>query len=115
MLHCEIRSHLASLKSGDRVAFIDAHATEVAAAVLSAPSFLSGLTPAELDVVKQRIEARANPEVAAAKAAAVTALAELERGWRNAANQIRVRGGLEKPHDGVEKVAQRAGSDDLPN
>ena len=30
------------------MAFIDAHATEVAAAVLTAPPFLSGLTPAEL-------------------------------------------------------------------
>ena len=76
MLHCEIRSHLASLKSGDRVAFIDAHASEVAAAVLSAPSFLSGLTPAELGVVRQRIEARANPEIAAAKAATLQALAD---------------------------------------
>ena len=108
MLHCEIRSHLASLKSGDRVAFIDAHATEVAAAVLSAPSFLSGLTPAELGIVKQRIEARANPEIAKAKAVAVNALAETERGRRNASNLIRARGGLEKPYDGAEKVAQRA-------
>ena len=62
MIHAEIRSHLASLKAGERTAFIDVHATEGAAAVLAAPSFLSGLTPAELDVVKQRIEARANPK-----------------------------------------------------
>ena len=60
MIHAEIRSHLASLKAGERTAFIDVHATEGAAAAASlAPSFLSGLTPAELDVVKQRIEARA--------------------------------------------------------
>ena len=59
MIHAEIRSHLASLKAGERTAFIDVHATEGAAAVLAAPSFLSGLTPAERDVVKQRIEARA--------------------------------------------------------
>jgi hypothetical protein len=107
MVHCEIRAHLASLKSGDRLAFIDAHASEVGVAVLSAPAFLSGLTPAELGIVKQRIEARINPELAAAKAATVTALAEMERGCRNAAELIRARGGLEKPHDGV---AQRAGA-----
>ena len=69
MIQAEIRSHLASLKGGDRMAFIDAHATEVAAAVISAPPFLSGLTPAELNIVKQRIEARANPEIAEAKVA----------------------------------------------
>ena len=108
--HAEIRSHLAAMKPVERLAFCDAHATEVAAAVLSAPSFLSGVTPAELNIVKQRIEARANPAIAEAKAATVTALAELERGWRNAPNQIRARGGLENPHDGVEKVAQRAGT-----
>ena len=45
MMHCEIRSHLASLKSGDSLAFIDAHASEVGDAVLSAPAFLSGLNP----------------------------------------------------------------------
>jgi hypothetical protein len=49
------------------MAFIDAHATEVAAAVLTTPSFLSGLTPAEIGVVKQRIESRTNPEVAEAQ------------------------------------------------
>jgi hypothetical protein len=110
MVQCEIRSHLASLRSGDRLAFIDAHASEVVDAVLSAPAFLSGLTPAELGIVKQRIAARTNPELAAAKAATVTALAETERGCRNAANQIRTRGGLEKPLDGAEKVGERAGA-----
>ena len=58
MIHAEIRSHLAALKPPDRMAFIDAHTTEVAAAILAAPSFLSGLTLAELGIVKQRIEAR---------------------------------------------------------
>ena len=95
------------MKPVERLAFCDAHASEFAAAVLSAPSFLSGLTPAELNIVKQRIEARANPAIAEAKAATVTALAEMEGGRRNAANLIRARGGLEKPHDGV---AQRAGT-----
>jgi hypothetical protein len=68
LIQAEIRSHLGALRPGDRMAFIDAHATEIAAAVLAAPSFLSGLTRAELDIVKQRNEARANPEIAKAMA-----------------------------------------------
>ena len=106
MLHCEIRSHLVGLKSGDRVAFIDAHASEVAAAVLSAPSFLSGFTTAELGVVCQRIEAH-NPAIASAKAETMKALEQCESGWRNAVREIRCRGGLEIAHD---RVAQRAGT-----
>jgi hypothetical protein len=56
------------------MASIDAHASEVAAAMLAAPSFLSGLSPAELGIVKQRLEARANPDVVEAKAATLKAL-----------------------------------------
>ena len=96
MVHAEIRSHLAAMKSAERLNFIDAHASEVAAAVLTAPSFLSGLTPAELGVVRQRIEARANPEIAAAKQATTRALSEVEAGWRAAVRQISDRGGLGK-------------------
>jgi hypothetical protein len=107
-INAEIRAHLAALKPGDRMAFIEAHIADVAAAVLTAPSFLSGLTPAELGVVKQRIAARANPEVAAAKQATTKALSETEAGWRAAIRQISDRGGLGKaPNDGV---AQRAGT-----
>ena len=110
MIAAEVRAHLAAMKPAERLAFVDAHASEVGDAVLSAPAFLSGLTPAELGVVKHRIEQRTDPAAAAAKAEALAALAELERGWRNAFNQIRECGGLEKPFDGAEKVAQRAGT-----
>ena len=106
MIHAEIRSHLAALRPGDRMAFIDAHATEVAAAVLAAPSFLSGLTPAELGVVKQRIEARANPEIAEAKAESAKALTHTEQGWHAAIRQVSDRAGLGKlPHDGIARAA----------
>jgi hypothetical protein len=63
-VRAEIRAHVASLKPGERLAFINDHASEVAAAVLTAPSFLSGLTPAELGVVKARIAQRANSALA---------------------------------------------------
>ena len=108
MIQAEIRSHLASLKAGDRMAFIDTHATEVAAAVLAAPSFLSGLTPAELGVVKQRIEASVNPEIAQAKAETAKALAHAEQGWRAAMRQISDRGGLGRPHDRMVRAATAA-------
>ena len=121
VLHAEIRSHLAAMKAENRVVFINSHLGEgeVVNAVLTAPAFLSGLSPAELGVVRQRVEALAVPEIAAAKAATLTALAETEKGWRNAANQIRQAGGLEMGHDGTTaveemghdgKVAQRAGT-----
>ena len=113
MIHAEIRSHLASLKAGDRMAFIDAHATEVAAAVLAAPAFLSGLSPTELGVVKQRIEARANPELAKSKAETTRALADAEAGWRSAIRQISERAGLGRPHDGAEKIARAATAADV--
>jgi hypothetical protein len=96
------------------MAFIDAHATEVAAAVLTAPPFLSGLTPAEIGVVRQRIEARVNPEIAKTKAETAKALAHAEQGWRAAIRQINDRAGLGKiPHDGAEKTARAATAADV--
>ena len=101
MIHAEIRSHLASLKAGERMAFIDAHTADVAAAVLAAPSFVSGLSPAELGIVKQRIAVRANPELAKSKAETTRALADAEASWRSAIRQISERVGLGRPHDGM--------------
>ena len=84
------------------MSFIEAHTSDVAQAVLNAPSFLSGLTTAELGVVRQRIEARADPEIAAAKAETVKALQQCEGGVRAAIRQISDRGGLGKvPHHGA--------------
>jgi hypothetical protein len=105
MLCAEIRSHLAALKPEARLSFIDNHTTEVAQAVLSAPAFLSGLSPAELGVLKQRIEARANPAIAEAKAETLKALQQTEAGWRAAIQHIRERGGLPKGLNGAEEAA----------
>jgi hypothetical protein len=101
MIQAEIRSHLASLKPEARLAFIDSHAAEVANAVLgSAPSFLSGLSAADLDVARQRIAMRTNPEIAKAKSETLKALADAERGCRNAARSIRECGGLKRDENG---------------
>jgi hypothetical protein len=47
----EIRRHISSLNAVDRVAFIAKHVAEAGPAVMQAPSFLSGFSPAELAVV----------------------------------------------------------------
>jgi hypothetical protein len=79
----------------------DSHAAEVANAVLgSAPSFLSGLSAADLDVARQRIAMRTNPEIAKAKSETLKALADAERGCRNAARSIRECGGLKRDENG---------------
>ena len=51
-------------------------------------------TPVELGVVKQRIEARTNPEIAKARAETAKALQETEAGRRAAIRQISDRVGL---------------------
>jgi hypothetical protein len=98
----EIRAHVAGIKD-NRVGFITKHADDprVVAAVLGAPAFLSGLTDAEMGVVKSEIAKRVNPKLAASKDEALSALADVERGWRNASNQIRSRAGLEKVGNGA--------------
>ena len=55
--------------------------------MLTAPSFLSGLTPAELGVVKARIAQRANPALAQAKAEPIQALQDVEAGHRRPASK----------------------------
>jgi hypothetical protein len=55
---------------------------------------LSGLSAAEVGVVRQQIAERINPLVARAKSDTLQALADVEQGWRNAVRQIAERGGL---------------------
>jgi hypothetical protein len=42
--------------------FITTHIAECAPAILQGPSFLSGLTAAEIDIVRREYEMRINPE-----------------------------------------------------
>jgi hypothetical protein len=99
----EIRTHVSRLKDGDRLAFVTSHIADAGPAVLHGPSFLSGLTPAEQEIVRRQYEARINPEASEAKTKTLEALAHCEQGWRNASNQIWSRAGL-------DKVGNRAGA-----
>ena len=82
------------------MAFINAHIEEVGSALISAPAFLSGLTPAQLKDVQHLAEQSVNPEVAAAKKAATTDLSDAEAGWRAAIRLISERGGLPQSGNG---------------
>jgi hypothetical protein len=60
------------------------------------------------------IEARANPEIAEAKAATAKAMQEAEAGWRAAVRKISEHAGLGKiPHDGAEKIARATPTADV--
>jgi hypothetical protein len=63
---------------------------------------------------KRFFEARANPEVAEAKAATLKALQQTESGWRAAIRQISERGGLGRPNDGIARAAPAADVRVLP-
>jgi hypothetical protein len=93
-MNAEIRKHISQLKPEARMAFINANAAEVGSAVITAPAFLSGLSHAELGVVRHLIETTRNPEIAKAKADTMQALADAEQGWRAAIRLISERGGL---------------------
>jgi hypothetical protein len=98
----EIRQHVASLKGPGRVNFIvqNAHDPRVVQSVLGAPAFLSGLSDADVGVVKDQVVKRNAPEIFEKRNETTKALADVEQGWRNAATQIASRGGLPKPSNG---------------
>ena len=73
----------------------------VASAILTAPSFLSGLSDVELAMVKHKVEQHISPEIADAKAGTLKALEEAEVGWQKAIAKIGERAGLTKGPDGT--------------
>lgn len=64
-VHAQIRDRLAALEK-DRMAFLEKNAGDpvVASAILTAPSFLSGLNDGELAPVKHKVERHISPEIA---------------------------------------------------
>ena len=101
-VHSQIRDRLAAMKD-DKMGFLEKNASDpiVAAAILTAPSFLSGLNDAELALVKHKVEQHVCPEIAEARDATLKALKEAEQGWQRAIAKIGERAGLTKGADGT--------------
>ena len=80
-VHAQIRDRLAAMKDG-RMGLLEKNATDpvVAAALLTAPPFLSGLSDAELALVKHKVEQHVSPEIAEARDATLKAMKEAEAG-----------------------------------
>jgi hypothetical protein len=101
-VHAQIRDRLAAMKDG-RMGFLEKNATDpvVAAALLTAPPFLSGLSGAELALVKHKVEQHVSPEIAEARDATLKAAKEAEAGWQSAIRKIAERAGLTKSPNGT--------------
>ena len=101
-VHAQIRDRLAAMKDGEW-RFLEKNATDpvVASALLTAPPFLSGLSDAELAMVKHKVEQHLSPEIVEAKAVTAKAMKETENGWRLAVDKIGERAGLTKGPDGT--------------
>jgi hypothetical protein len=107
VMYAQIRDRVSSMDEKSRLSFIDRHIDNVAvvSAVLLAPEFLSGLSPVEVGVVKQKLAKRIlSPETAEAKEMMEKAMAAAEKGWTRATEAIAERGGLAKASP-VKKVA----------
>jgi hypothetical protein len=92
--------------------FLARHATDpvVAAAILNAPAFLSGLRDNEFTFVRQKVEQHISPEVVEAKEATLKAMKDAEQGWRRAIEKIGERAGLEKRPDGAWLPSSECGT-----
>ena len=100
VVQSEIRAHLTAM-SDSKLGFIDQHLTDprVASAVLGAPSFLSGMTDAEITMVQKRIEHHVAPEIAEARESTLKALEQAEQSWHRAQQKIADRAGLSRSSD----------------
>ena len=95
----QIRGHIAGLDEKARLSFIDKHLNDddavVVSAVLTAPEFLSGLTPVEIGVIRSKLARRVLlPEVVEERDRVEKAMAVAERGWLRVATLIEERAGL---------------------
>ena len=101
-IHAQIRDRLAAMKDG-RMGFLEKNASDptVAAAILTAPKFLSGLNEAEFALVQHKVEQHISPEIAQARDATLTAMKEAETGWQRAIDKIGERAGLTKDAKGA--------------
>ena len=97
-VHMQIRDRLAAMKEG-RMAFLEKSAADpvIASAILTAPYFLSGLSDAELAMLKHKVERHVSPAVVEQRDASTNAIREVEAGWQRAQDVIAQRAGLLKP------------------
>ena len=113
-VHAQIRDRLAAMKDG-RMGFLEKNAADpvVASAILTAPSFLSGLSDVELAVVEHKVEQHVAPEIAGARDATLKALEQAEQGWQRAIDKIGERAGLTKGPEGRPSSPARGASEPL--
>jgi len=98
-LHAQIRDRVVHMTREERLTFFQKHSGDplVASALLTAPSFISGVTESEAAMLRSKMEkVGLSPEVLEARDATQKALADTERSWRQAMNMISERGGLKK-------------------
>jgi hypothetical protein len=98
MIYGKILDRVASMPREARLTFFQEHSDDlqVASALLTAPSFLSNLTEAEIAMVRSRLERSVlSAEVIEAKDATTKAMASAEKGWARAVDVIAQRGGLQ--------------------
>jgi hypothetical protein len=111
-LHAQIREHVSQMKEG-RVQFLNEQGGDpsVAAALLLAPPFLSGLSEGEVTMLQHKIEVAAlGPEVGQARAETAKAWAATQSGWDGVAALITERVGpavldRAKPHEAVTQAS----------
>ena len=99
-VHAQIRDRLYAMK-GDRMSWLEKNIDDaLISAVLTAPSYLTGLSDAEYQFVKSQLEKKVAPEILAARKFVQEAVDDIERGWKAGMHKIGTRAGLSKSADG---------------
>jgi hypothetical protein len=102
-IYSQVRDRLYGMKNGqDPMRVLEKYGDDpvIASAVLTAPLMLSGLSDAEIALVRHKVESHVDPAIIAARDATAKALQELEQGWQRAQDVIGQRAGLVKGADG---------------
>lgn len=99
-IHAQIRDRLHAAKN--KMSFVEQYAADpvVASAIMTAPLCLSGLSDAEVAMVKKKIESHVDPRILEAREQVTKALKECEQGWQRAQQLIAERAGLRRNADG---------------
>jgi hypothetical protein len=91
------------MKNGhDRMRVLEKYGGDpaIASAILTAPTFLSGLSDTEVAMVRHKVEQHVPTEIIEARERTAKALRELEQGWQRAQDVIGQRAGLRKGASG---------------